>query len=214
MTRREKRKKKRLQFINYFIVSAILIIIFVLGIEEYNESKIKKQRANRKILYTAQNVSRTYKEEKQNKEETKTYPKEEIPEKYKGYNISAKLEIPKIDLETYILSSYSEKSLNISVTKFWGADPNERGNCCVAGHNAQNKNMFRNLRNLKIGETMWVTDNEIGKIEYEIYDIYTVLPEDVKCLSQETEGRREITLITCTNDSKKRIIVKAKEKID
>ena len=43
------------------------------------------------------------------------------------------------------------------------------------------------------------------------YDIYTVEPEDVKCLSQETEGNLEVTLITCTNDSKRRIIVKAKE---
>ena len=212
MTRRERIKKKRLKIINYLIISVILIIIFILGIEEYNDTKIKKQRADSNMLYTAQNISVTYKEEKQNKVEIKTYPKEEIPKEYKGYSVSAKLEIPQIELETYILSTYSEKSLNISVTKFWGADPNKKGNCCVAGHNAKNKNMFRNLRNLKIGETMWVTDHEIGKIEYEIYDIYTVQPEDVKCLTQETEGRRELTLITCTNDSKKRIIVKAKEK--
>ena len=212
MTRRERIKKKRLKIINYLIISVILIIIFVLGIVEYNDTKIKKQRADSNMLYTAQNISVTYKEEKQNKVEIKTYPKEEIPKEYKGYSVSAKLEIPQIELETYILSTYSEKSLNISVTKFWGADPNKKGNCCVAGHNAKNKNMFRNLRNLKIGETMWVTDHEIGKIEYEIYDIYTVQPEDVKCLAQETEGRRELTLITCTNDSKKRIIVKAKEK--
>lgn len=86
------------------------------------------------------------------------------------------------------------------------------GNFCVAGHNVQKKNMFYNLRDLEIGDSMYLSDNAIGKVEYEIYDIYSVTPEDVSCLSQETEGRREITLITCTNDSKKRIIVKAKEK--
>ena len=72
--------------------------------------------------------------------------------------------------------------------------------------------MFYNLRDLEIGDMMYLSDNEVGRLEYEIYDIYMVEPEDVSCLSQETEGRREITLITCTNDSKKRIIVKAKEK--
>ena len=72
--------------------------------------------------------------------------------------------------------------------------------------------MFRNLKNLEIGDILFVSSNEVGKVEYEIYDIYTVNPEDVTCLSQDTEGRLEITLITCTNDSKKRIIVKAKEK--
>lgn len=86
------------------------------------------------------------------------------------------------------------------------------GNFCVAGHNVQKKNMFYNLRDLEIGDVMYLSDNEVGRLEYEIYDIYTVEPENVECLSQETEGRREITLITCTNDSKKRIIVKAKEK--
>ena len=59
--------------------------------------------------------------------------------------MAGKLEIPKIELETYILEEYSEQALNISVTKFWGADANQIGNFCVAGHNFQNKNMFRNL---------------------------------------------------------------------
>ena len=71
--------------------------------------------------------------------------------------------------------------------------------------------MFRNLKELVIGDKIYLSDNSIGKIEYEIYDLYKVIPEDVGCLSQLTNGKREITLITCTNDSKKRIIVKARE---
>ena len=209
MTRREKRKRKRL--INYFIICATFSFMLIIGIEEYKDSKIKEKKLSN-IQYTVQDTSMKYEQENQKKKEVKIYPKEEVLKEYKGYKVAAKLEIPKIDLETYILSTYSEKSLNISVTKFWGADPNKIGNCCIAGHNAQNKNMFHNLRNLETGNSLWVIDKDIGRVEYEIYDIYTVPPEDVKCLSQETEGRREITLITCTNDSRKRIIVKAKEK--
>lgn len=210
MRRKKERKPKRL--IDYLIIGITLSIMIVLGIGEYKDNKIKREEDNNNLSYTAQDMSISYKKEEQKKKETKEYPKEKIPEEYKGYKVAAKLEIPKIELETYILNTYSEKSLNISATKFWGANPNNQGNFCVAGHNAQNKNMFSNLRELKIGDTLWITDNEIGKVEYEIYDIYTVKPEDVSCLSQQTEGRKEITLITCTNDSKKRIIVKAKEK--
>lgn len=210
MRGRRERKPKRL--INYLIIGITLSIMTVLGIGEYKDNKIKREEDNKNLSYTAQDMSISYKKDEQKKKETKEYPKEKIPEEYKGYKIAAKLEIPKIELETYILNTYSEKSLNISATKFWGANPNNQGNFCVAGHNAQNKNMFSNLRELKIGDTLWVTDNEIGKVEYEIYDIYTVKPEDVSCLSQKTEGRKEITLITCTSDSKKRIIVKAKER--
>ena len=71
--------------------------------------------------------------------------------------------------------------------------------------------MFYHLKDLKIGDKIFVSDSNIGKVEYEIYDLYQVNPNDVNCLSQETNGKKEITLITCTNDSKKRIIVKAKE---
>ena len=66
---------------------------------------------------------------------------------------------------------------------------------CVAGHNFKNKNMFRNLKNLKIGDTFTISDNDIGKIEYKIYDIYRVKPEDVSCLSQDTNNKKEVTLI-------------------
>lgn len=209
MSRRTKRKQKKI--INYLIVGTSLSIMLAFGIEEYKDKKIRQQE-NKNIPYTVQNISTTYKQEEQKEKEMKEYPKEEIPKEYKSYSIIAKLEIPKIELETFVLKTYSEKSLNISVTKFWGANPNQIGNFCIAGHNAPNKNMFHNLRELQIGEKLWLIDRNVGKVEYEIYDIYTVYPEDVKCLSQETEGRREITLITCTNDSKKRIIVKAKEK--
>lgn len=206
MTRRERRKQKRL--IDYLIITATLTIMVILGIEEYKDSKVKKQEDTE---YFAEKLNVEYNQEEK---QTKEYPKEEIQTEYKGYKVAAKLEVPQIDLETYILTTHSEKSLNISVTKFWGADPNQKGNFCIAGHNAKNKNMFNNLRDLNIGDVLWLSDNQVGKIEYEIYDIYTVEPDDVKCLSQETEGRREITLITCTNDSKKRIIVKAKEKLN
>lgn len=69
--------------------------------------------------------------------------------------------------------------------------------------------MFYNLKNLEIGDKLKISDNTVGIVEYEIYDIYMVVPEDVSVLSQKTNNKKEVTLITCTNDSSKRIIVKA-----
>lgn len=82
---------------------------------------------------------------------------------------------------------------------------------CVAGHNFKNKNMFRNLRKLEIADRFTVSDNVIGKVEYEIFNIYIVPPEDISCLNQNTNGEKQVTLITCTRDSKYRLIVKARE---
>lgn len=197
------------RFFNYIIIGAILSIMVWLGIEEYKDRKIKREETS----YQTENLSVVYNshtEEKQQQQQEETNIKEEIINQYKGYPVAAKLEIPEIGLETYILEKYSTHALNVSVTKFWGAEPNQIGNFCVAGHNFQNKNMFRNLKKLGVGNRLFITDNKMGKIEYEIYDVYKVEPEDVSCLSQETNGKREVTLITCTNNSELRIIVKAR----
>lgn len=199
--------KKKGKIYNIIIVSIILFIVIAVSIEEYKEKKVEKNTSQ----YEVKSLSSIYTKEKEEKIETQEYPKEEIIENYQGYKVSAKLEIPKIKLETYVLEEFSNESLNVSVTKFWGPNPNEVGNLCIAGHNFQNKNMFHNLRKLKKGDNIFITSNENGKVQYSIYNVYKVLPEDVGCLSQETNGKKEITLITCTNDSKKRIIIKARE---
>ena len=209
------KRKKPKKIINYIVIATTLGIMIWFSVQEYKDIQVKKQKiAQTESSYQTQNHEKQQEENTSNPVITglaKEYPKEEIPKQYKGYTVIAKLEIPEINLETYILKQYSKNALNLSVTKFWGADPNQIGNFCVAGHNFQNKNMFHNLRNLKIGNQLTLSDASIGKVEYQIYDIYMVKPEDVSCLSQETNGKREVTLITCTTDSEKRIIVKAKE---
>ena len=72
--------------------------------------------------------------------------------------------------------------------------------------------MFTDLKKLEIGDILILSDERYGKVTYEIYDIYKVKPTNVQCLSEETRGSVEITLITCTTDSNYRIIVKAREK--
>lgn len=134
-----------------------------------------------------------------------------VDEEYLGYKVVAFLEIPKIKLETNVLAEYSKKGLDKCVSKFWGSAPNCVGNFCIAGHNYQKPNMFNNVYKLKEGDTLYLTDNENGKYEYEIYDVYKVKPQNTKCLSQNTNGKREVTLITCNSSGSYRIIVKARE---
>ncbi len=188
--------------INIFLLISILLVWITIIAKKKEDDEIEIR--NTEIENITRKVEIT-KEEKQ-------YPKEIIVKKYKGYTVEAKLEIPDINLETYILQENTEKALNTAVVKIYGATPNHIGNLCVAGHNAPyNKNMFRDLKDLTIGERLYIIDNKIGKVEYEIYDIYKVFPEDVSCLLQETNGQKEVTLITCTNDSTQRRIIKARE---
>ena len=200
--------KSKKNVVNIFLVAIIFSVLTWLGIEEYKEKNIKEE--SYKVENVSTNASNS--NEKEYNKIEKVYEKEEVALEYKGYDVIAKLEIPEISLEAYILKTYSNESLNISVVKFWGAKPNTSGNFCIAGHNFKNKNMFHDLKELNIGDNLFIIDNNVGRVEYEIYNIYKVSPEDVSCLSQETEEKKQVTLITCTNDSKERIIVKAKEK--
>lgn len=230
---RRDRRKRRKKITEISISIFILVIIFFFGIREYKESKVGKIRNNYEISKTQiaiyedskQSSNNIRKYDSGNKENIKNnnqtslkenkkreYPKEEIIDNYKGYKVSAKLEIPVISLKTYVISEFSTKALNISVTKFWGVNPNEIGNYCIAGHNFRNKNMFHNLKKLKIDDELYLTDAKIGKVKYQVYEILQVFPNDVSSLSQDTLNK-EVTLITCTSDSKKRIIIKAKEEL-
>ena len=204
-------EKKKI--INVIIVIIVITLMIWIVTQEYKENIIGTQKNSKsRILNATKQYQELTKNETNNIQNIieKQYPKEEVIETYKGYKVCAKLEIPTISLETFILEEYSTQALNISVTKFWGTNPNTIGNFCVAGHNFKNKNMFSNLKELKVGDKLYLTDNTVGKVEYQIYNMDKVIPEDVSCLDQETNSK-EITLITCTNDSQKRIIVKAKE---
>lgn len=201
---KKRKTKKSRTIINFILVILIFGIITYLRIENYSEENIKQSKN-----YEVENVTTSTNNIKENE---KVYPKEEVIKEYKGYEVDSKLEIPKIELETYILKDFSKETLNMSVTKFWGCKPNTIGNYCIAGHNFKNKNMFHDLKKLEKQDNLFIIDNKVGKVEYEIYDIYKVLPEDTSCLEQETNGKKEVTLITCTSDSEERIIVKATEK--
>ena len=207
------KRKNKIIIVNLFLIFIVLTILVFVILDIYKENKIGKSNYDVQGVSTSVNNKEENKinENKTNKE--KKYIKEDVPLEYKGYTVISKLEIPKIDLETYVLEKYLEETLNISVVKFYGANPNEIGNFCIAGHNFKNKNMFKNLKKLSVGDNLFIIDNDIGRVEYEIFDIYKVSPKDVACLLQETNGKREVTLITCTNDSKERIIVKAREKV-
>ena len=126
------------------------------------------------------------------------------------------INIPKINVNYPILSTESQnidEILKISPCKFWGPNPNEVGNLCIVGHNYKNSKFFSKVPKLELGDTFEVQDLSGRTLTYEIYDKFIVDPENTQCTSQITEGRKEVTLITCTNDNKQRVIVKAKEVI-
>ena len=121
--------------------------------------------------------------------------------------------IPSISVNYPILSTYSDELLKISPCKFHGPNPNEVGNLCIAGHNYKNSKFFSKVPTLVEGDIIEITDLIGNTVKYSVYNKFIVNPDELECTSQLTQGRREITLITCTDDNKQRHIIKAREVI-
>ena len=212
-----KDRKHQIIFIGFVITIFLFICVLVnqwIAIRE--TGKVDKQ--GKTSLASTENVNTKNEIQNENKisnnenptqDTTANQTEESMLTTYKGYPVIAKLEIPKINLETYVIAEYSHQALGVSVTKFYGGNPNEVGNFCIAGHNYITKNMFHDLKKLSIGDTFSLIDTDNHEGIYQIYLVETVKPDETQCLSQKTNGKIEVTLITCTTDSSKRIIVKA-----
>ena len=119
---------------------------------------------------------------------------------YKGYNVEGKIEIPAIKLEYPILEKATPSSIEAAVAILYSANGlNQPGNTVISGHNYRNGSFFGNNDKLKLGDK----DN--------IYNIYETSPDDGDFIMRETNGKREISLQTCTDNSKGRLIIWAVE---
>lgn len=135
-----------------------------------------------------------------------------------NYTIVGVLNIPSLNIEYPILSETSTKLLKVSLNKYWGANPNEVGNMVVVGHNYKNNKFFSNLSKIQLGAIVKITDLDGKTLDYKVYDTEVIDPYDNSCTSQLTDGKTEITLITChyengSNHATKRFVVKARADI-
>ncbi len=205
MAKKAKRYKKNTHKIIFIIVAIILCIgIFIVinyfkgkSIENRNETEPQAENA------VVQENNPTANEEQSEEDITQIG----------GYAVIGKIKIPKIGLEDVILEKTTDDSLNLGLTKFWGPKMNEIGNFSITGHNYKidRSELFSKLDDLIVGDTFSLEDKNGRTVTYKVYKKYTVDPKDTTPIDQNKDGKREVTLITCTKGAKKRIIIKARE---
>lgn len=74
-------------------------------------------------------------------------------------NIIGSIIIEKININYPIFSTTTNELLDFSICKFYGPDPNVVGNMCLAGHNYDDNRFFGNLKNLEIGDSIIIINN-------------------------------------------------------
>ena len=138
--------------------------------------------------------------------------------KMEEYVILGEIEIPKTGLKCNILEEVTKRSIEIAVAQMYTTGGlNQPGNTVIYGHNYRNSLFFSKNDELENGDKIYITDDENGKITYEIYDIFETTSTDTTFYNRAadmTGGKREITLSTCTDDASetdRRLIILARE---
>lgn len=227
----EFKRKRKVYKVQFFLSVFLICLLFSYYIyAEYDRNKNEEVSQELLVQMTANNQDRTIrppeeydvirvvlKSETEIEEEIIEEVEEEIEEQStyvasngEEYTIDATLNIPSLGINYPVLSETSDELLEISLNKYWGPKPNEVGNYCIVGHNYRNDKMFGKLSSIKNGDIVELTDLKGRTIKYKVYNQYIVIPADTRCTTQITNGKKEVTLITCTNSGKERLVVKCR----
>ena len=129
---------------------------------------------------------------------------------YKGFGMLGTMEIPATNFKYPLLEKVTRKSIETAVAFQWGAGLNQPGNTVIIGHNYRNGMFFSNNKKLKNGDKIYITDNSGKKLTYTIYDKFETTESDTDFYQRDTGGKPEVSLSTCTDNSKARLIILAR----
>ncbi len=195
--------KQKIYQIIFIILSIIAVVLLIFIIKKYGGRQVNEVK-NKETLEVFSQINSD-----ENTEKTKI--------QMDGYDVIGTVKIPKINIEYPIVSietsnpEETKKPMKFAIVRYWGGNVNDFGNLSIAGHNNYDGTMFGQTKKLEIGDAVELTDLTKQTIKYQIYQKFTTNPNDVSVLQTEDKSVREVTLITCTNGNKERLILKAKQ---
>lgn len=194
--------KKVTNIIIFALIFALYFISFLMIYDSFRERKLASIEKNAVDLFDDEVKI----EEK--KDEVPTSTTSAIS--YAGFTILGKVGIPKISFNSVIIKENTSKAMNVGLVKTYGNGINEEGGYVLSGHNFRGNNIFfYNIKNLKSGDIVRITDTSGIQIEYKVYEVLrNVDPTETSYLN-EFDGYH-VTLVTCENGGKARIVVKAR----
>ncbi len=199
--------KKRILDVILWIIGIVIIVTIILIATKY----IGNFENEKEMTNIVEQIKSTDVELPNNNEIDIETNNTEAEVEIDGYKVLGIIRIPKIDLEYPILNETNKTSMKKSITKFWGPNLNKVGNLTLAGHNNKDGTMFGKVKKLNIGDIIEIEDLYKNTVKYEIFDMYVIDPNDVSCVESVDANTKEVTLITCTNGNKNRLITKARE---
>ena len=208
------------------VVLVILVIAIITGLGFLVYNYVIKPRDNNRTIAAIEvfdrNVEEEEKQEEENQEElnttvSPTKPTEGVGTRkkktyYEGFVMIGYITIPKTNVKQPILDVVTPESLNKAVAALYPSNPqlNKPGNVVIVGHNYRNGQFFSNNKNLSTGDKIKIKDETGTELTYTIYEKFETSEQDTSFYNRNTNGAIEVTLSTCTDDSKARTIILAR----
>lgn len=217
------------------ILVILIVIILVIGavffIKWLKEEKVKKEN-ERVISEISKNIDAGQEEEKQGEDEVVVPELTNITGEQQtsggsssggvgtkrkkvymsGFVAAGYIEIPKTGIKYAVLETTSVKALETAVAVVYPSNPqlNTPGNVVIQGHNYRNGKFFSNNKKLQIGDKIKITDLNNKTLTYTIYEIFETTDTDAAYFTRDTGDNIEISLSTCTDDGKNRLVILAR----
>lgn len=194
--------KRVMNIVIFALIFALYFISFLMIYDSFRERKLAS------IEKSAVDVFDDEVKIEEKKEDTPISTTSAIS--YSGFTILGKVEISKIGFSSVVIKENTSKAMNVGLVKTYGSGVNEDGGFVLSGHNFRGNNIFfYNIRNLKAGDTVRITDTSGIQLDYIVYEVLrNVEPTDTSYLN-DFDGYH-VTLVTCENGGKARIVVKAR----
>ena len=191
-----------------YIVLVLIVLICLKIINVFQKSTAD---------YDEETYAKVYDEYNAIEEENDEYGINRIPEENSDEKqvddslVLGTIEIPKIGISYPVIATTTAEHLKIAPTKLAGVGLNEKGNCSIIGHNYENDKFFSKLGDLSKDDVVYIKEKDGMKRVYSVTEKKEVSANDVTCLEQNSNEKRQVTLITCTNVKNKRLVVKCEE---
>ena len=124
-----------------FITSIIFIILGIIFLIYNNFNRNKKANISNSLFNTF-SISNLY-----SSSDSYSSMKINTDESNNNFYVIGSIKIDKIDIYYPIVSNINDELLKISPCKFYGPNPNEVGNLCIAAHNYDDDRFFSKIKN-------------------------------------------------------------------
>lgn len=185
---------------NFYIFTGMLLIIFALALVFYNNFQDYSTNKQNEVILEVM-------EEKQEPDLSalyRQYPDMPMPiVEIEGLNYVGSISAPSVGLNTPILASYDEQTMEVTPALYSGSA--YQNDLLLLGHNYQS--CFGKLAYLNIGDEIQFIDNHKNEFHYEVTNIFIAGEYEFDVIQAQEEDW-DLTMFTCTWSGRERVVIR------